>query len=201
MSLRTTRSRAFRCRRRRHRSQARSRRRSIRRRCHRGPAQPVPRFPVHLQQVAGAADGARLADSRIGHFATPKVDFSDESKLSPVRFYVQRWRLEKKDPSAAVVRAGQAHHVLAVERDPGEAPRTDPARHLEWNKAFEKAGFKDAIVVRQQPDDADFDLGETQYSSIRWMTTATPSFGAIGPSQVDPRTGEILDADIAGTPT
>jgi hypothetical protein len=42
----------------------------------------------------------RLADSRIGHFATAKVDFSDESKFNPVRFYVNRWRLEKKDPVA-----------------------------------------------------------------------------------------------------
>ncbi len=67
---------------------------------------------------------------------------------------------------------------------------------LEWNKGFERIGFKDAIVVKQQPDDADYDLGEAQYSSVRWMATATPSFGAIGPSQVDPRTGEILDADI-----
>jgi hypothetical protein len=138
----------------------------------------------------------RLADSRVGHFATPKVDFSDESKLSPVRFYVQRWRLEKKDPSAPVSEPVRPITFWLSNEIPEK--HREPIRQgiLEWNKAFEKVGFKEAIVVHQQPDDADFDLGETQYSSVRWMTTAAPSFGAIGPSQVDPRTGEILDADI-----
>ena len=67
---------------------------------------------------------------------------------------------------------------------------------LEWNKAFERIGFKDAIVVRQQPDDAAFDTLDIGYSSVRWMMSAVPSFGAIGPKHVDPRSGEILDADI-----
>jgi hypothetical protein len=138
----------------------------------------------------------RLADSRIGHFTTAKVDFSDESRFSPVRFYVQRWRLEKKDPAAAVSEPVKPI-VFWLSNEIPEKHR-EPIRQgiLEWNKAFEKAGFRNAVVVRQQPDDADFDLGETQYASIRWLPTATPSFGAIGPSQVDPRTGEILDADI-----
>ncbi|HQR71508.1 MAG TPA: zinc-dependent metalloprotease, partial [Burkholderiaceae bacterium] len=138
----------------------------------------------------------RLADSRIGHFATPKVDFSDESKISPVRFYVQRWRLEKKDPSAAVSEPVKPITFWLSNEIPEKHREPIRLGILEWNKAFEKIGYKDAIVVLQQPDDADFDLGETQYSSVRWMTTATPSFGAIGPTQVDPRTGEILDADI-----
>ena len=68
---------------------------------------------------------------------------------------------------------------------------------LEWNKAFEAIGFKDAIVVEQQPDDADFDTLDFGLASMRWMTNARPGFGAIGPSHVDPRSGEILDADIA----
>ncbi|MGZ8273854.1 MAG: zinc-dependent metalloprotease [Burkholderiaceae bacterium] len=138
----------------------------------------------------------RVADSRIGHFATAKVDFSDESKFNPVRFYVNRWRLEKKDPSADVSEPVKPITFWLSNEIPEK--HREPIREgiLEWNKAFERAGFRDAIVVKQQPDDADFDLGETQYSSIRWMPTATPSFGAIGPSQVDPRTGEILDADI-----
>ena len=67
---------------------------------------------------------------------------------------------------------------------------------LEWNKAFERIGFKDAIRVEVQPDDADFDTLDFGRASIRWMTNAAPSFGAIGPSHVDPRSGEILDADI-----
>ena len=76
------------------------------------------------------------------------------------------------------------------------APRSR-AGVLEWNKAFEKIGFKDAIRVKVQPDDADFDTLDFGRASIRWMTNAAPAFGAIGPSHVDPRSGEILDADIA----
>ena len=67
---------------------------------------------------------------------------------------------------------------------------------LEWNKAFEKIGFKDAVRVEVQPEDADFDTLDFGRASIRWMTNASPTFGAIGPSHVDPRSGEILDADI-----
>jgi hypothetical protein len=138
----------------------------------------------------------RVADSRIGHFATAKVNFSDESRFNPVQFYVHRWRLEKKDPAAAISEPVKPITFWLGNEIPEK--HREPIRQgiLEWNKAFEKVGFKDAVVVKQQPDDADFDLGETQYSSIRWMPTATPAFGAIGPSQVDPRTGEILDADI-----
>ena len=71
---------------------------------------------------------------------------------------------------------------------------------LEWNKAFEKIGYKNAIEAKMQPDDADWDTLDARHASIRWMTTARPSFGGIGPSQVDPRTGEILDADIGIDP-
>ena len=67
---------------------------------------------------------------------------------------------------------------------------------LEWNKAFERIGYKDAIRVEIQPDDADFNTSDVRHASIRWMTTARSSFAAIGPSVVDPRSGEILDADI-----
>ena len=138
----------------------------------------------------------RLADSRVGHFATAKVDFSDESKFNPVRFYVNRWRLEKKDTNAALSDPVKPITFWLGNEIP--VKHREPIRQgiLEWNKAFEKIGISNAIVVKQQPDDADFDLGEPQYASVRWFATANPAFGAIGPSQVDPRTGEILDADI-----
>ena len=68
---------------------------------------------------------------------------------------------------------------------------------LEWNKAFERLGFAGAVEVKQQPDDADFDTLDMGIASIRWMANRAPQFGAIGPSHVDPRSGEILDADIA----
>src|SRR6185295_15774852 len=68
---------------------------------------------------------------------------------------------------------------------------------LEWNKAFEKIGFKDAIRVEMQPDDADFDTADLRHASVRWYLDTSDGALAIGPRRVDPRTGEILDADIA----
>ncbi len=138
----------------------------------------------------------RLADSRIGHFYVRQVDFSDERKPSPNRFLVQRWRLEKKDPAAQ--RSEPVKPIVFwLDREIPERYR-QPIREgiLEWNAAFERIGFKNAIEVRVQPDDADWDTADTLHASVRWMATATASYGAIGPSHVDPRTGEILDADI-----
>ena len=69
---------------------------------------------------------------------------------------------------------------------------------LEWNKAFEKAGFANAIEVRQQPDSADWDPEDINYNTFRWITTNTDPgmVMAMGPSRVNPTTGQILDADI-----
>ena len=64
-----------------------------------------------------------------------------------------------------------------------------------WNKAFEKAGFKDAIRVQQMPDNATWDSADIRYNTIRWINTVDGYF-ALGPSRVNPLTGEILDADI-----
>ena len=65
-----------------------------------------------------------------------------------------------------------------------------------WNKAFEKAGFQDAIQVKQMPDDATWDPADVRYNTIRWSTSFQPWFNGYGPSHVNPLTGQILDADI-----
>jgi hypothetical protein len=139
----------------------------------------------------------RLADQRLGHFMVQVSDFGDDIDRTPKKRYVARWRLEKKDPAAA-----QSEPVKPItywiDRDVPEKYRASVRDGiLEWNKAFEAIGFKDAIVVKQQADDADFDTLDTSIASVRWMTNAGPSFGAIGPIHIDPRSGEILDADIA----
>ena len=67
---------------------------------------------------------------------------------------------------------------------------------LAWNLAFEKAGFKNAIEVNIQPDDADWDAGDIRYNVLRWTSSPTPPFGGYGPSFTNPRTGEIIGADI-----
>ena len=67
---------------------------------------------------------------------------------------------------------------------------------LSWNSAFEVAGFRNAIVVKQQPDDADWDAGDIRYNVLRWTSSATPPFGGYGPRFTNPRTGQIIGADI-----
>lgn len=139
----------------------------------------------------------RLADARIGHFTSNVSSFADDLARSPQQRFVNRWRLEKKDPAAAL---SEPVKPIVFWLD-----RNIPVRYREaiasgvtaWNLAFERIGFKDAIVARVQPDDADFDTLDVGAASLRWMTNSQPAFGAIGPSQVDPRTGEILDADIS----
>jgi hypothetical protein len=138
----------------------------------------------------------RIADERIGYFTAERVDFTTDIARVPVVRYITRWRLEKKDPTAALSEP-KAPIVFWLDRNVPQKYRA-PIRTgiLEWNRAFEKIGFKDAIRVEQQPDDADFDTADLRHASVRWQTVAKTSYGAIGPSVVDPRTGEILDADI-----
>jgi len=136
----------------------------------------------------------RLADDRVGYFVTALKDFSQQVDEDRFVRYINRWQLDKADPSAAVS-PPKKPIVFWIER-------TVPFRHRQpiregieaWNEAFEKAGFATAIEVRQQPDAADWDPEDVNYNTFRWIT-AGQSF-AMGPSRVNPRTGQILDADI-----
>jgi hypothetical protein len=138
----------------------------------------------------------RYADDRTGYFLTVKKDFSRDEKEHFFVRYVNRWRLEKKDPTAAVSEPVQPI-VYYIDRTIPEKYRPYVKQGIEsWQKAFEAAGFKNAIIAKDAPDDSTWDPEDIRYSTIRWITSSEPSFGAIGPSRVDPRTGEILDADI-----
>jgi Met-zincin/Domain of unknown function (DUF5117) len=138
----------------------------------------------------------RIADDRIGHFTARRWDFSSDSTAFPEVYYVKRWRLEKKDPDAEMSEP-KIPIVYWLDRDiPEKYRETIKAGVLEWNKAFEKIGFKDAIHVEVQPDDAPFSTADSRHASIRWVVRDEAGALAIGPSRADPRTGEILDADI-----
>jgi hypothetical protein len=174
------------------------------------PGAPVPTMPSTLPDARSLTFGLyyaiaklpeqpmapRLADTRIGHFSTSVNDFSDDLLRTPRKAYVNRWRLEKKDPAAALSEPVKPITFWVDRTVPVKYREPITRGILAWNVAFEKIGFKDAIVVKQQPDDADFDTLDVGVASVRWMTNAQPTFGAIGPSQVDPRSGEIIDADI-----
>ena len=174
------------------------------------PGTPVPTVPNTLPDVRSLfmtmhysltalpeqPMAARRSDPRLGFFETDVSDFTEDLARSPKQRLVQRWRLEKKDPQAALSEPVKPITFWLDRNIPENYRGSIAAGALEWNKAFEKIGFKNAVVVQQQPVDADWDTLDTNRASIRWMTNASPIFGAIGPSHVDPRSGEILDADI-----
>jgi hypothetical protein len=138
---------------------------------------------------------ARHADDRVGHFVTTQFNFTDDLSPKNSSHYVNRWRLEKKDPAAAMSEPVQPITFWLDKNIPEKYRATVTAGVLEWNAAFEKIGFKNALVVKQQTEKDDFDTLDSKHASIRWFVGADVGF-AIGPSRVDPRSGEILDADI-----
>ena len=138
----------------------------------------------------------RAADGRVGHFNQPQWMFGEKDATDARRYVVNRWRLEKKDPNAALSEPKKPITYWLDKNIPVEYRETVKEGVLEWNKAFEKLGFKDAIRVEQQPDDAKWSTNETGRASVRWYVDYSDGALAVGPSRVDPRTGEILDADI-----
>lgn len=136
----------------------------------------------------------RLADDRVGYFITALKDFSQQVDEDRFVRFINRWQLEKADPRAAVS-PPRKPIVFWIEKTVPFRYRPAIRRGIEaWNEAFEKAGFANAIEVRQQPDITDWDPEDVNYNTFRWIT-AGQSF-AMGPSRVNPRTGQILDADI-----
>ncbi len=138
---------------------------------------------------------ARPADPRLGHFSESFTDLGGDQKANPRTHYVKRWRLEKKDPTAQVSEPVKPIVFWLDKNIPVKYRGAVQDGVLEWNKAFERIGLRNAVVVKQQPDDANWDNMDAGHASVRWFVGADVGF-AIGPSHADPRTGEILDADI-----
>ncbi|HET6407853.1 MAG TPA: zinc-dependent metalloprotease, partial [Chthoniobacteraceae bacterium] len=137
----------------------------------------------------------RFADDRVGHFLSLQQDFTSDRPSSPYIRRINRWHLEKADPGAAISEPKKPIVFWLENTIPVEYREWMKEGVLTWNKAFERIGFKNAIVVKQQPDDAKWDGSDTRYNTIRWFAGVDASF-AIGPSRANPWTGEIYDADI-----
>lgn len=137
----------------------------------------------------------RLADDRVGHFLDAVRDFSRDRQATPYVRYVNRWRLEKQEPTVAVSEPVKPI-VYYIDESVPHAYRQYVKEGIEaWNKAFEAAGFRNAIVAKEPPEDSLWSAEDARYSTVKW--TAAHEMGyAIGPSQTDPRTGEILNADV-----
>lgn len=137
----------------------------------------------------------RRDDPRVGYFMTQVNDMTSFS-ATPYRDMIHRWRLEKQNPGAAVSDPVEPITYWIENTTPEEFRPIIKAGVERWNDAFEKAGFSNAVVVKIQPDDAEWDAGDIRYNVLRWTSSPQPPFGGYGPSFVNPRTGEILGADI-----
>jgi hypothetical protein len=156
-------------------------------------------FVVHYSMVKlpDVPMRPRLRDSRVGYFYSTSIDYSRPEQRAQSRNFISRWRLEKKDPSAAI---SEPVKPITYYIDPATPTWLVPfvrAGIEEWQPAFEAAGFRRGIVAADAPtkeQDPDWSPEDARYSVIRWLPSTTEN--AVGPSTVDPRSGEILEADV-----
>ena len=136
----------------------------------------------------------RLFDSRVGWFTTSYQELgSTENKVKDVTI-IDRWRLEKKDPSAALSEPVKPITFYMGSEIPAKWKPYIKKGIESWNAAFEKAGFKNAVVCRDIPtkdEDPEFDDEDIRYTVVRWLPSGVEN--AYGPHLSDPRTGEILN--------
>jgi hypothetical protein len=140
----------------------------------------------------------RRFDSRVGFFTESFTDYSDRDEHDAENVeYILRWRLEKKDPAAKISEPVKPI-VFYVAREVPEKWKSYIKEGIEdWRPAFEAAGFTNAIIGKYAPDprdDPDWDVEDARISSIRWLPSQIEN--AFGPQVHDPRSGEILSADV-----
>lgn len=137
----------------------------------------------------------RLADGRVGYFTADYQNVGADKKLNQNVRQILRWRLEKKDPTAPISEPKKPITFWMDNAIPTEYREAVKGGILVWNRAFERIGFKDAIVVKQMPDDADFDHADMRFNVIRWVSSANAGY-AVALFRPNPITGEILNASI-----
>ncbi|MFN8669124.1 MAG: zinc-dependent metalloprotease [Gemmatimonadaceae bacterium] len=137
----------------------------------------------------------RLADKRTGYFSISNLDYSRPEQRAQEREYIVRWRLEKKDPSAA---KSEPVKPITYYVDPATPDWLKPyvKKGIEaWQPAFEEAGFIRGIVAADAPkNDPNWAPEDARYSVVRWFPSTIEN--ATGPNVNDPRSGEILESDI-----
>ena len=137
----------------------------------------------------------RIGDDRVGHFLTMYQDYSELDSETPYVRYVQRWHLKKKNPGARISEPVEPI-VFWVENTVPHEYRDAVAEGIEfWQPAFEKIGFRNAIIAKQMPDTADWDPADVRYNTVRWVVMPGAAY-AVGPSRANPFTGQIYDSDV-----
>lgn len=143
----------------------------------------------------------RIADPRVGWFTVSQYDYGSNELKSDLKTYIRRWRLEPKDPEA-YNRGELVEPVKPIVYYLDPATPEKLRKYIkqgveEWQKPFETAGFKNAIIAKDAPtkeEDPDFSPEDIRYSVIRYVASTTRN--AVGPSVSDPRTGEIIESDV-----
>jgi len=135
----------------------------------------------------------RFDDPRVGYFNQER-DNMTATNATPYYDVINRWNLVKKDPNAELSEPVEPIVWWVENTTPVELRQTILDAGNKWNLAFEKAGFKNAVVMKMMPDTATWDPADIRYNVIRWVSSDLGY--AIGPSFVNPRTGQILGSDI-----
>jgi hypothetical protein len=163
------------------------------------PSPPSPTAVVHYSfvKLPDKPMMGRLVDTRVGYFTHSHIDYSLPNHETKRRDFIARWRLEKKNPSAA---KSEAVKPIVFYVDPATPKKWVPyiLKGVEaWQPAFEEAGFIKGIQAKIAPtaqEDPDWSADDARYSVIRWVPSTTAN--AMGPHVSDPRSGEILEADV-----
>jgi Met-zincin/Domain of unknown function (DUF5117)/Domain of unknown function (DUF5118) len=144
----------------------------------------------------------RLADTRVGYFDTAFLNFATDTNYSRINHYVTRWNMQPSDPTKPLSQA--LHPMVFYLSDNIPAQYRDPIRKgiLAWNQPFEKIGISDAVQVKDQPDDPNWDPDDVRYNTVLWLTESNGGGFAAENQIVDPRTGQeirtniVVDADV-----
>ena len=153
------------------------------------------KYHISISTIINNDFNPRKVDDRIGYFSTIYQDYTNTLQETQYVRYINRWNLVKKDPYAKL--SEPIHPIVYwIENTVPEEFREAIKDGIEaWNLAFENIGFKNAIIAKQMPDDAEWDPADSRYSTIRWFIHPGAGY-AVGPSRANPYTGEIYDADI-----
>ena len=143
----------------------------------------------------------RYFDQRVGYFTVDRVNYGLDEQKAATETFITRWRLEPKDP-AAYARGELVEPIKPIVYYIDPATPTRWRRYVKegvesWQKVFEKAGFKNAILAKDPPtkeQDPDWDPDDARYSMVRWAASLVRN--AMGPSTPDPRSGEIINSEI-----
>lgn len=137
----------------------------------------------------------RRDDPRVGYFGQ-EFDEMTNPEWTPWGDVINRWNLVKKNPDAELSEPVEPITWWIENTTPYEWRDTIRQGVEDWNIAFEAAGFKNAMVVKVQPDDAEWDAGDVNYNVLRWTSSPRPPFGGYGPSLANPLTGELISSNI-----